>query len=172
MKRKIAVIVGSVNDLRQALEGLMHLQNCKNIEVYVYVRSQHRNTLPTQILLRDLSQRGFDVVITAAGWANHLSGCSDAYLRYTIRNSRLVVIGVALEDKEIQKHTDAARLSISEVPGTQVVFKDEAGQFVGPLGFSRACKFAATRELPKITLPEPKPTMDLTLEKAIEIGLH
>ena len=172
MKRKIAIIVGSVNDFKQALEGLMYLQNCIGIEVHVYVRSQHRNTLPTQILLRDLARRGFDVVITAAGWANHLSGCSDAYLRYTLRDSRLVVMGVALEDKEIQKHTDAAKLSISEVPGTQVVFKDEAGQFVGPLGFSRACKFAANRELPKITLPEPKPTMDLTLEKAIEMGLH
>lgn len=172
VRRKIAVIVGSANDLKQCLEGLSYLKNCENIKVSVYVRSQHRNTLPTQKLLKKLAKQGFNAVIAGAGWAAHLPGCCDALLRYTLHNSRLVVIGVAFEDPNIPEHTLAAILSISEVPGTKVIFKDEVGQFVGALGFMRACRFAAIRELPKIALPEPKPIMDLTLEEAIEIASH
>ena len=66
-----------------------------------------------------------------------------------------------------QKHTEAAILSITEVPGTQVVFKDEEGSFVGREGFLRACIAATKGNLPKIVLPGPKSIMDLSLQEAL-----
>ena len=82
----------------------------------------------------------------------------------------MVVIGVAFEDKENDRHTQAAFLSITEVPGTQVIFEDDGFPNIGPLGFERACIFAIDEELPKLKLPEPKPIMDLALEEALEIS--
>ena len=174
--RKIAVIVGSASDLSQCHRGLMLLKNLmivsstsEKIEVSgVYIRSQHRNTLDTQELLRELTQMEVDVAIIGAGWANHLTGCCDAFLRYVLRNDKLVVIGVAFEDETNPKHTLAATLSISEVPGTQVVYSGIDGKFIGSEGFLQACGMAANGELPKIFLPEPKPIQDLSLEKALE----
>lgn len=170
--RKIAVIAGSKSDLRQCLEGLEYLKNNKDVEIqYVYIRSQHRNTLEAQVLLQHLSKEKFDCIITGAGWANHLSGCSDAYLRYTLQDNHLVVIGVAFEVGD-EKRDNAARLSISEVPGTQVIYKDEGGQFFGAIGFLRACRYAATRQLPIPRIPDAKPIGNLTLDEAIELASH
>ncbi|QQG52963.1 MAG: AIR carboxylase family protein [Candidatus Falkowbacteria bacterium] len=174
--RKIAIIVGSKSDLSQCHGGLEFLKEHQNshpgeIEVVgIYVRSQHRNTLETQELLRELANMEVDVAIIGAGWANHLTGCCDAFLRYTLKNDHLVVIGVAFEDKENERHNQAAYLSITEVPGTQVIFEDDDFPNVGPLGFSRACVFAVDEELPEIKLPAPRPTMDLALEEALEIS--
>lgn len=162
--------------MSQCQNGLEFLKKHQNdhpgeIEIVgVYVRSQHRNTLDTQELLRELTAMEVDVAIIGAGWANHLTGCCDAFLRYTLKNDRLVVIGVAFEDKENERHTSAAFLSITEVPGTQVIFEDDDFPNIGPLGFSRACVCAVDNELPKLKLPEPKPTMDLTLEEALKIS--
>jgi len=49
------------------------------------------------------------------------------------------------------------------VPGTQVIFDD----FVGELGFYRACQFAVEGELPKVILKEGKPAVERSLEEAI-----
>ncbi len=77
------------------------------------------------------------------------------------------MIGVAFQDPNNAIHTQAAELSISEVPGTQVVFNDGWARFIGPDGFRRACQYAISGELPVITLPEPRPPVSLTLEQAI-----
>lgn len=181
--RKIAVIIGSESDLKQCLTGLKFLQDLtlapKNspetkgglVEIAgVYIRSQHRNTLETQKLIEKMLTDRVDVIITGAGWANHLSGCTDAYLRYTLKTENIKVIGVAFEDINEPRHTQAALLSISEVPGTQVIFKDGDGEFIGSAGFLRACRFAALVRLPTITLPAPKPARDLSLLEAISIS--
>jgi phosphoribosylcarboxyaminoimidazole (NCAIR) mutase len=177
--RKIAFITGSKSDLSQCGRGLQLVQeymdnNPGEIQIAgFYVRSQHRNTLDVQELLRELVAMEVDVVIIGAGWANHLTGCSDAFLRYTLKNDRMVVIGVAFSDKadkDNEQHTQAAILSITEVPGTQVIYKEGGQVFVGEAGFVAACSFAVCCELPKLKLPEPKPTMDLSLEEALEIS--
>ena len=67
-------------------------------------------------------------------------------------------------------HNQAAILSMTEVPGTQVVYKDKNGIFFGEVGFLRACKMAVSGELPEIKLPEARPTCDLTLEEAIKLS--
>ncbi|OIO07445.1 hypothetical protein AUJ35_02060 [Candidatus Falkowbacteria bacterium CG1_02_41_21] len=171
-KRRIVVIVGSKSDLAQCRKGLEFLAGDNRVEVVgVYVRSQHRNTLETQKLLKKLSGQEIDAAIIGAGWANHLSGCCDAYLRYTLKDSKIVVLGVAFEDRENPNHTKAATLSITEVPGTQVVFNWYGDLFIGADGFSRACAFAAMAELwPMIKLPSPKDPMDLTLDEALKLA--
>jgi phosphoribosylcarboxyaminoimidazole (NCAIR) mutase len=168
--RKIAIIVGSKSDLSQCQLGLKFLQEAKVEVIGVYIRSQHRNTLPTQNLLKQLVEEGVDVIIIGAGWANHLTGCCDAFLRYALRDKKIVVVGVAFRDVTNEKHTQAAILSITEVPGTQVLFKFRDRDLVGIRGFLQACEIAATGELPEITLPTPKETMDLTLNEALEIA--
>ncbi|MFA4942814.1 MAG: AIR carboxylase family protein [Patescibacteria group bacterium] len=177
-KLKVAIIIGSRNDLAQCLDGLKYLKGDPNLKVVgVYIRSQHRNTLETQALLKKLVEMKVDIIITAAGWANHLTGCVDAFLRYTLKDKRIVVLGVAIEDLNSKRHTEAAVLSITEVPGTQVVFREGdsklTGQnaiFIGRQGFLRACMLAAEGDFKKIELPEAKPPMDLTLDAAIKMA--
>lgn len=165
-KRKIAVIIGSQSDLPQCLTGLEILraeeQNGHITTDGVHIASMHRNTDYMFTLLERLYADGVDVIITGAGWANHLTGMADAYLRNCLHNSTIVVIGVAFEGRE-SAHTAAAVGSIKYVPGAQVVFDN----FVGASGFARACKFAATGPLPQITAPQTKPPEVLTLEEAI-----
>jgi len=174
--RKIAIIVGSKSDLSQCLYGLKLLEEYRNdhpneIEIVgVYVRSQHRNTLEVQELLRELTIMEVDVAIIGAGWANHLTGCSDAFLRYTLKNNQTVVIGVAFSDPESYRHSKAAILSITEVPGTQVIYQESGQIFADKTGFLSACSYAVYCELPKIKVPEPKPIMDLTLEEALKMS--
>ena len=168
--KKIAIIIGSLSDLSQCDKGLKFLSSVPKSEVEVtgvFIRSQHRNTISTQSLLEKLTKEKTDVIIVGAGWANHLTGCCDAYLRYQLQNDHTVVVGVAFDDPKNHKHTEAAILSITEVPGTQVLFGDESGPFVGHEGFLEACIKATEDNLPKIVIPEPKLTMDLSLQEAL-----
>ena len=169
--RRIGVIVGSDTDLKQCVEGLGLLidENLKgkvNL-AWVDTASQHRNTLPLQGILTAYSmlpvEQKVDVLIIGAGWANHLSGCSDAFLRNTLRDDKIEVFAVAFEDPECPEHTRAAKLSITEVPKTQVIYKD----YVGAEGFLKACQDALTMELPKIKLPTVKQPIRRTF-----VGAH
>lgn len=168
--RKIAIIVGSKSDLKQCKEGLKFLKSLSStVFTFVYIRSQHRHTLKLQQLLKELTENDLaDVIVTGAGMANHLSGCTDAYLRYTLRNTIIPVIGVAFEDPKSEENTNAAILSMKCVPKTQLIFKNEGGiPFVGPKGFLAACKLAVSENLPKPQLPEPVEYFDMTLEEAM-----
>ncbi|MEK7142667.1 MAG: AIR carboxylase family protein [Patescibacteria group bacterium] len=172
--RRIAVILGSQSDLPQCHGGFTLLQQActeRKIELVgdVQITSIHRAAEDTLAQVREYhdSNNPPDVLIAGAGWAAHLPGILDSYLRYEVADIQIVVVGVAFEDNDNPEHTQAAKLSISEVPGTQVVFGDAAGQFVGADGFWRACQFAIDGELPTIILPEPRPPEHLTLEAAI-----
>ena len=172
MKEKIAIILGSKSDLKQCILGLKHLKRHPEFEVEIYIRSQHRNTLSLQKLLVELSEQGVKTIIAGAGWANHLTGCTDAFLRYELKNDFTRVIGVAFEDKNNEKHTQAAILSITEVPGTQVIFQDGDVFFIGTMGFFHACELATSKKdnLPAIKIPEPKPAENLSLDEAMELA--
>lgn len=174
--RKIGIIAGSNGDLPQCLQGLGVLKDLEaggEVDVlWVKVRSVHRNTLLLLQLLDELAALSVeeqpDVLIIGAGWANHLTGTADAYLRYTLKNDHIVVVGVAFEDEKEERHTAAAILSITEVPGTQVVFQDMDGKpFVGRKGFEMACLLAAQGKLPKIVLKDGKPPLNFTLLEAL-----
>lgn len=164
MSRRIAVLIGSDSDLPQCKEGLEFLQSMKDkgeVGVEVLTASIHRNTDFVLNFLKETNNR-IDVIIAGAGMANHLTGMCDTYLRYNLRNTRTVVVGVAFGSNN-PEDVWAAKLSITRVPGTQVVFDGHTGSE----GFLRACAFAAVGVLPKITLKEPKPTKNRTLQEAI-----
>ena len=172
--RKVGIIVGSKSDLPQCIEGLEYLaaaQKQQKVTILeVAVASIHRNTDRVYQIIWALDKLGVDALIVGAGWANALPGMVDALLRYKRHNDRVVVIGVAFEDEDNFKHTQAATLSITELPpGNQVVFNN----FIGPRGFLDACRFAVNKQLPKIKLPKPKQhrtgNVAQMLNEAIEI---
>lgn len=173
MKRRIAVVIGSDSDLSQCRSGLLFLKQAQDdgraeVSGDIHTMSVHRN-LPT--VLRYLEERNkwndIDVIIAGAGWAAHLPGVIDAYLGYALGNRRIAVIGVGFEDSEDARHSMAAELSISEVPGTRVIFRDEGGYFLGSDGFLRACQYAVSGEIPDPKEMKPRPTNVRTLDEAI-----
>lgn len=172
-KRVIAVIVGSDSDLKQCADGLKLLKKAEEdgmaVIFGVYTASIHRNTKIVLDLLEKLEKNGVDILITGAGWANHLSGMCDAYLRYQLLNDHINVIGVAFDDGN-GKHLSAAVLSISEVPNTQVLYETrEESQFSGKNGFTRACYVAVNYQMPKVNLPAIKPVHKRTIDEVIKI---
>ncbi len=165
--RRIGIIIGSTSDLPQCLNGLRYLQKAvqeKLIEVPVFlVASIHRNTSVVLQQLTAWSKYNYiDVLIAGAGMANHLTGMCDAYLRYTLENDHIVVVGVAFSH-ENPENTAAAIKSITQVPNNQIIFDD----YVGSHGFHRACFFATKGELPQITLPQPKEYYSVSLDEAM-----
>jgi len=166
--RKIAVMIGSDSDLSQCVSGLRYLSEMKKrgeVRVEkVVTGSIHRNTLAVLKNLTIFSRDRLDALVVGAGMANHLTGICDAYLRYVLKDKRIVVIGVAFSNEGHSKATQAAVLSITHVPGTQVVFFDD---FIGTGGFLRACKYAVERELPHIELKNPKGVAERTLKAAL-----
>lgn len=169
--KNIAIIVGSKSDLKQGFLGLEFLKGSSDVSVQIYIRSQHRHTLLLQKLLWELSKWA-DVAIIGAGWANHLTACSDAFLRREIKTTKMPVIGVAFKDEKNEKHTKAAILSMTEVPGTQTIYQDADGIFVGEHGFYRACKLAVLGNLPEMKIPEPVDIWDPTLDEAISFAIE
>lgn len=164
-KVRVAVMIGSESDLKQCRVGLLHLQILQNLEaidfVGVNIGSIHRNTEAVLATIKTLVEQNVDVVIVGAGWANHLTGTVDAYLRYTLHDTKTHVLGVAFEDEKNSEHTQAAILSIIYVPGTQV---DYCG--VGSRGFYSACT-KVNSDLKLLKVPEPRQSQWLTLEDAI-----
>ena len=172
-KRRIGAIVGSDSDLKQCIEGIEFMLNkhlYSRVELgWFDTLSQHHNTLELQGILTAYSKmpadQKVDVLIVGAGWANHLSGCTDAFLRRTLGDSHITIIAVAFEDKADPEHTKAAVYSIKYVPGLKAIFKN----YVGAEGFLQACKDALEIELPKIELPIVKSSARRTwLEARVE----
>jgi phosphoribosylcarboxyaminoimidazole (NCAIR) mutase len=169
--RKIAVMIGSDSDLSQCENGLKYLLEAEKeglVEVVkVITNSIHRNTHSVLDKLFNFHTAvgvEIDAIIVGAGMANHLTGTVDAYLRYTLGNKRIIVVGVAFIGKT-EAETRVARESIIYVPGTQVVFNE----YIGANGFMRACEFAVEGDLPRrIILKEGKPVVERTLEEAIK----
>ena len=173
--RKIAVMIGSDSDLAQCAQGLDVLRIAESegsVKVLSFETcSLHRNTEEVLDLIWSDGECDVDVWIIGAGMANHLTGTCDAYLRYHMSDTTTEVVGVAFDGgADHPEWTEAAKLSISQVPGTQVVWHNGDGeQFVGEDGFYRACKWAVMApELPTIKQPEPKETKTRTLAEAQE----
>ncbi len=176
-KRRVLVIVGSDSDIQsQCSAGFGVLMDevrqgtIEMVEGEVRTMSVHRNHAKLVALLKDLHERkAVDIIIAGAGWAAHLPGMVDAILGYELGNASIHVIGVAFEDQNDERHTKAAELSISEVPGTRVIYDDDGGDnLVGAGGFYRACEFAATGEFPEISVPKARESKSRSLLEAID----
>jgi len=163
---RIGIMIGSDSDLVQCLDGLQWLSELapKHVRVEaVLTASIHRNT---QVALENLEDYDVDVWVIGAGMANHLTGTSDAYLRYTLKK-KTPVIGVVFEGKT-EKDNIAGILSVEKVPGTQVIFDHE--KHFGALGFWYACRLAAAGNFPEIKISEAKSPKTRTLQQAIEVA--
>ncbi|NTV41558.1 MAG: AIR carboxylase family protein [Candidatus Moranbacteria bacterium] len=154
MIKRISIIIGSKSDLPQCKDGLEYLslfiRSGEVILVEFDVASIHRNTEDVLKIVYDLVEnQGVNCLIVGAGMANHLTGTIDAFLRYTMKNDSVLVYGVAFEGKTPQ-HLLAAKLSIIEVPGTQVIF-----DFDNPT-FLAACEKMVGGEIPEIKIGQPR----------------
>lgn len=174
--RRVFTNIASPSDLTQCIPGLEALIQAEEnnlIEVLnipnhkeLAAASIHRHT---EIILHYLKSNHhlIDIIITGAGWANHLTGMLDSYLRYTLENYHTVIIGVGFE-ADTDRRNSAAETSITEVPGTQAIYQDSQGFFFGEDGFHRACKFAISDKLPQIVKPKPKEQLSFTLREALQ----
>lgn len=172
--RRIAIVLGSRSDLSQCLKGLEYLRGAREGRLVdhpeIRISSAHRLTNETLRWLGECSraERPPDVIIAGAGWAAVLPGLCDAHLRHDLNDTRIVVLGVAFEDPENERHTQAAELSLTDVPSSQLVHSDEQGLYRGDEGFLRACQFAVEGALPAIRPADRSRSPEtLSLEEAI-----
>jgi phosphoribosylcarboxyaminoimidazole (NCAIR) mutase len=149
--RLIAVVVGSESDIRkQCKQGFDVLEAALtdgDTELYqgcVIVSSIHRMHDDTIALAREVHnlKEKPDAIIVGAGKANHLTGTFDAYLRHALKDDGIRVIGVAFEGED-EEDNNAAVGSITQVPGTQVLYNN----FFGAKGFAEACRLAVSGDL-------------------------
>jgi len=176
---RAAVFLGSESDFSQCVEGFQVLEKgqkkgkieivCVVKEKSVNVNSIHRQHNTTVRNLKKLvNKKGVDVIIAGAGMAAHLPGMLDSILRYEMRNDHVVVMAVAFRGSS-RRRTIAATLSITEVPGTQVVFNR---YHIGTEGFTRVCRKVVRGSFPKtLKLPSPKNAGYCSFAEAIRIGI-
>lgn len=168
-KPRIATMFGSDSDLVQAVEAHEYLlEKAKKGKVELFgewTNSIHRNPADVVAVLPKLIGK-VDAIIVGAGWANQLTGCVNAFLRNWYRNDHIVIFGVAIEDPDYPVHTQAAVLSITQLPGSEVVFHD----YVGSEGCLSAARHAVMGIYPVIYLKDQKPQIHRSIEEAALLG--
>jgi len=90
---RVAFVLGSENDLRLISRGTELLKKF-GVEFEVEISSAHRAPQKTARYAREAEGRGIQVLIGAAGYANHLAGALAA-------NSVLPVIGLPLNTSSL-----------------------------------------------------------------------
>ena len=89
--KKVAILMGSDSDLPIVEKGISVLSDYK-IPFEVHVYSAHRTPRETSEFVSSAKERGFGVIIAAAGMAAHLAGAVAA-------NTTLPVIGIPISCK-------------------------------------------------------------------------
>lgn len=93
MKKKVAVIMGSDSDLPVVTPGIQKLKSM-GIPVEVRVLSAHRTPGPAAEFSATAIEKGFGVIIAAAGKAAHLAGVLAAH-------TTLPVIGIPVKSSTL-----------------------------------------------------------------------
>ena len=171
----VSVVVASDTDFPQCLAGMKYLKKAvfetKIVVAEICTISDYRNPLSVlDYIKRENAMKSVDVIIAGSGCAAHLPGMLDAFLAHGLDNRRISVIGVGFEDFESARHTQAAELSISEVPDTRVIYQDAAGPFMGSDGFLRACKLAVKGNFPKLGVRKSRQPKYRTLDQALAVA--
>ncbi len=105
--KKVLLVVGSQNDL-PVMEGAVEILKKFEVGYEVHVSSAHRSIKRTVVLFEEAKDKGFKVIIAAAGMSAHLPGVAAAC---TI----LPVIGVPIDSSSL--HGLDSLLSIVQMPG-------------------------------------------------------
>ena len=129
MAEKVAVIVGSRNDL-EFIEGAKELLVKFGIEHEVHAMSAHRSLDKTMEFAETAEENGFEVIIACAGMAAHLPGVIAA-------KTILPVIGVPLPTSDIRGMDSL--LAIVQMPSGVPV----ATMAIGKAGVKNAAILAA-----------------------------
>jgi 5-(carboxyamino)imidazole ribonucleotide mutase len=129
MSALVAVLMGSKSDMG-VMQTCMDTLTKFKIEHEVHVMSAHRNPDKVREFVSSARERGFEVIIAAAGGAAALPGVCKAY-------TPLPVIGVPLASSEL-KGIDALYSIVQMPPGMPV-----ATVAVGAWGARNAATLAA-----------------------------
>jgi 5-(carboxyamino)imidazole ribonucleotide mutase len=129
MSALVAVLMGSKSDM-EAMQSCMETLTGFGIEHEVHVMSAHRNPDRVRAFVSTARERGFEVIIAAAGGAAALPGVCKSY-------TPLPVIGVPLASSEL-KGIDALYSIVQMPPGMPV-----ATVAVGAWGARNAATLAA-----------------------------
>jgi 5-(carboxyamino)imidazole ribonucleotide mutase len=129
MAALVAVLMGSKSDM-DVMQSCMDTLAKFKIEHEVHVMSAHRNPDRLREFVSSARERGFEVIIAAAGGAAALPGVCKAY-------TPLPVIGVPLASSEL-KGVDALYSIVQMPPGMPV-----ATVAVGAWGARNAATLAA-----------------------------
>ena len=129
MSALVAVLMGSKSDM-DVMQSCMDTLTKFKIEHEVHVMSAHRNPDKVRDFVSSARERGFEVIIAAAGGAAALPGVCKAY-------TPLPVIGVPLASSEL-KGIDALYSIVQMPPGMPV-----ATVAVGAWGARNAATLAA-----------------------------
>ena len=89
--KKVAIVMGSASDLGVVEKAMLTLDEF-GVEYEVHVFSAHRTPVEARDLAVNARERGFGVIIAAAGMAAHLAGAMAA-------GSTLPVIGIPVASK-------------------------------------------------------------------------
>jgi hypothetical protein len=87
-------------------------------------------------------------------------------LRYVLKNPETIVYAVAFQDSVHPRYSDAAIISITDLPG-------KLGDFDNCIGADRflfACQANVCGQFKPISLSEPKPARYRTLDHALEFS--
>ena len=125
----VAVLMGSKSDM-EAMAPCMETLSKFGIEHEVHVMSAHRTPDKVRAFVSSARERGFEVIIAAAGGAAALPGVCKAY-------TPLPVIGVPLASSEL-KGVDALYSIVQMPPGMPV-----ATVAIGSWGARNAATLAA-----------------------------
>lgn len=129
MSALVAVLMGSKSDM-EVMQPCMDTLTKFQIEHEVHVMSAHRNPDKVREFVSSARERGFEVIIAAAGGAAALPGVCKAY-------TPLPVIGVPLASSEL-KGVDALYSIVQMPPGMPV-----ATVAIGAWGARNAATLAA-----------------------------
>lgn len=153
---KIEIVTGSQSDLEQAQAGLNYLNlrsKYDGVLAQRHVISCHRNPSELAQFAKELPSDC--IVIAGAGLAAALPGVLKALLTQEGKGD-IPVIGVGFRGKT-EEANEAARLSITQLPGKPVILDADGKAYFGPDGFREACVAAVEHEFLTPTSPAPVP---------------
>jgi len=110
MPKKAAVIMGSDSDLPVVSKAIKRLRDW-DIEVEAHVMSAHRTPTAAAAFASEAAEKGFGVILAAAGMAAHLAGVLAAH-------TTLPVIGIPI--KSSLEGLDALLSTVQMPPGIPV----------------------------------------------------
>ncbi len=157
-KRNLAIIFGSMTDIHSMIPVLKHLPHGFD-QVEVHVVSCHRNPAALHHFAVH-GCYGADVVIAAGGKAFALPGVLDALLHENGHTTPVIGVALGVSDSTA---LEAAKLSISELPGQPVVMDEMLGVYTGIQGIALAIDRAATGEFPVVKRVTKPPVFDVDL---------